>query len=580
MKHLNLLRWAAHSFVFISIFALAGCSSPNTSPDTSTAYDGPYADVVFTGENIITMDDSAPNAVAIADGKILATGTAEDLAKFAGPDTRAVELGDRALLPGFIDAHGHAAATARFIDLANVSSPPVGPVKTIADLQDVLKKHIANNDFKAGDWVIGYGYDESLLAENRHPTRDDLDKISSDHNVVILHVSLHLASANSLALATSKITAESPDPAGGVIRRRAGTTEPSGVLEETAAHPLLYRLVIGGAGLPDQLTRTLKDYASYGITTAQDGAASMADVGVIKSMTEADALPIDLVAYPHVSQVPPSTLAALKAENYTNGFRIGGVKFVLDGSIQGKTGFLGAPYTETLKGRGEDYLGYPMVPPAKYEADLAPLIARGVPLLIHANGDGAIDMMLEGLDKALDGTDITDHRTTIIHAQMIREDQIMRAKELGAVPSYFSAHPFYWGDWHRQILGEERAARISPIRSTINAGVPFTIHNDAPVVPPHMMRLIDITVNRKTRSGYVLGPDQRATVMEALHAVTLGAAYQFFEEDTKGSITAGKQADLVILGANPLEVAPEQLQHIDIIETFSRGESVFKASNP
>ncbi|MGB0908492.1 MAG: amidohydrolase [Maricaulaceae bacterium] len=578
MRHFNLTRRAALSTVFISIFALAGCSSSDTPETTTPTTDtSQRADVIFTGEHIITMDDTTPNAVAIAGGKILATGSAAEIAKLAGPETRNVELGERALLPGFIDAHGHATASARFIDLANLSSPPVGPVETIADLQDALRKHIAANDFSAGDWIIGYGYDESLLAENRHPTRDDLDAVSTEHNIVILHVSIHLAAANSMSLETAKITAESPDPAGGVIRRRAGTTEPNGVLEETAAHPLLFQLVIGGTGLADQLPRTLIEYASYGITTAQDGAASMNDVAAIQAMTEADVLPIDLVSYPHTSQIPPSQLAALEAGEYKNGFRIGGVKFVLDGSIQGKTGFLGEPYKESLEGLGDDYLGYPMVPPAKYEADIAPLIARGLPLLIHANGDGAIDMMLEGLDKALDGTDITDHRTTIIHAQMIREDQILRAKELGALPSFFSAHPFYWGDWHRQILGEERASRISPIRSTINQGVPFTIHNDSPVVPPHMMRLIDVTVNRKTRSGYVLGPDQRATVMEALHAVTLGAAYQFFEEDTKGSITVGKQADLVILGENPLTAPKEQLQHIEIIETFARGKSVFKA---
>ena len=144
------------------------------------------------------------------------------------------------------------------------------------------------------------------------------------------------------------------------------------------------------------------------------------------------------------------------------------------------------------------------------------------------------------------------------------------------MPSFFSAHTFFWGDWHVRSFGEERGTNISPVRWAIDRGVNFTIHNDAPVVPPDIMRLISVTVNRKSRSGRVLGPHERATVEEALHAVTLGAAYQYYEEDTKGSITVGKQADLVILGQNLLTADPAELEHIPIVETFSRGRSVFK----
>ena len=168
-----------------------------------------------------------------------------------------------------------------------------------------------------------------------------------------------------------------------------------------------------------------------------------------------------------------------------------------------------------------------------------------------------------------------DHRTVIIHAQLTREDQLPLIEALGLIPSYYVAHPFFWGDWHRLSFGESRAAFISPIARTAELGIPFTIHNDSPVVPPDIMRLLWIAVNRKTRSGFVLGPEQRATPYQALHAVTLGAAYQYFEEDTKGSITPGKRADLVILGANPLNVDPDTIKDIPIIETFARGESVF-----
>ena len=203
-----------------------------------------------------------------------------------------------------------------------------------------------------------------------------------------------------------------------------------------------------------------------------------------------------------------------------------------------------------------------------------------MPILVHANGDAAIDLMLDGVAGAAAGLDaMPDHRSVIIHAQLMRADQLDRAAALRAVPSFFAAHAFFWGDWHRRSFGEARGNNVSPTRWAIERGVHFTIHNDAPIVPPDIMRLVSIAVNRRTRSDHLLGPDQRLTIQEALHAVTLGAAYQYFEEDTKGSITAGKQADLVILQRNPLTAAPAELEHIRALETFSRGRSVYVRSD-
>ena len=184
--------------------------------------------------------------------------------------------------------------------------------------------------------------------------------------------------------------------------------------------------------------------------------------------------------------------------------------------------------------------------------------------------------MIDGIAEAVAGEDLPDHRSVAIHAQLARPDQLLRFKELGIVPSYYSVHPYFWGDWHRLSFGEERASFISPVKATVELGIPYTVHNDSPVVPPDIMRLISITVNRQTRSGYVLGPDQRASVVEAIYAVTQGAAYQYFEEDEKGSITVGKRADFVILEQNPLLVDPQELGDIAIVETFSRGASVFR----
>jgi predicted amidohydrolase YtcJ len=553
----------------VCLLLLACAPAPNETANT--------ADLILIGEHIITMDESEIGAVAVIGDRISATGTAEDILGMQGPDTRVVELGDKALLPGFIDSHGHLAVVARLIDYVNVSSPPVGPARSIRDIQTMLRSAIAENDIAPGRWVVGYGYDESLLEEQRHPMRDDLDAVSTEHPVMLLHVSLHLVAANSDALSQHGIGAATAEPRGGRIRRQPDSLEPNGVLEETAAQPLLLGLLHASSeNFADKARRALKDYASYGITTAQDGAAVVPDVTALRSAAAQSPLPIDLVAYYHAMTLNDEQRAGMAAEPYANGFRVGGAKFILDGSIQGKTGYLSLPYVEPPDGKDADYRAYPMMPADVFQKALDPLIQRNVPLLVHANGDAAIDMMIDAIDVSLNGRDVPDHRSVMVHAQMIREDQLDRVKELGIVPSYYSVHPFFWGDWHRQILGNERASRISPVRSTIERGIPFTIHNDAPVVPPDVMRLLWITVNRKTRSGHVLGPDQRATVMEALHAVTQGAAYQYFEEDEKGSITPGKQADLVILGANPLAVDPDALENIPVIETISRGRTVYR----
>jgi predicted amidohydrolase YtcJ len=180
--------------------------------------------------------------------------------------------------------------------------------------------------------------------------------------------------------------------------------------------------------------------------------------------------------------------------------------------------------------------------------------------------------------SANDTLGFKDRRTVMIHAQTARDDQIESMKTQGVIPSYFVAHTFYWGDWHRDsVFGEERAMRISPLKSTLDAGVLFTIHNDAPIVPPDMMRLVWTAVNRQTRTGEILGKAERVAPMEALKAMTINAAYQAFEDDKKGSLEVGKLADLTILSDNPLTIAPIKIKDIRVLETFKEGELIFIA---
>ncbi|MCH1599014.1 MAG: amidohydrolase [Pseudomonadales bacterium] len=536
------------------------------------------ADLIFLGQNIITMDASNVSAVAVRGDRIVVAGSEQDARALQGEGTLVIELGERALLPGFIDAHGHFAGVARYADMLDLSSPPVGDVTSVDDIVRKLQRRIENRNIPPGELVYGYGYDDSLLAELRHPDRDDLDRASSDHPIVIRHVSGHLLAANSMALLEAGVGANTADPAGGIIRRRPGSDEPDGVMEETA---MQFFPGTGELLTPQRQSELRREavqiYAGYGITTIQDSNVSQAYVDRLKAEGLEQEYAADIVTFVMGNPLPDDVLATVAADtSYTGGVRNGGVKFTLDGSPQGRTAWMSEPYNAGPPGAAADYVAYPSYDPDAWLNRIGPLLERGVPVLAHANGDAAIELMIDGVANAIAAGPVPDHRSVIIHAQLIREDQLDRVAELGIIPSFYSVHPFFWGDWHRLSFGEERARFISPVQAAIARDIPFTVHNDSPIVPPDMMRLVEITVNRETRSGFVLGPDQRASVMQALHAITLGAAYQYFEEDEKGSITVGKRADLVILEDNPLTVATSELGEVSVLETFARGKSIFK----
>ena len=551
-----------------AICGLAGCDAQAPSLQ---------ADRLWLGENIITLDEAYGDATAVAikDDRILWVGRRED---WQGEAAEITELGDQALLPGFIDAHGHISFSARTLRLANVASPPVGPVVTIPTLQAALGAYMQAHGFTPGEWVVGMGYDDSLIEEQRHPNRDDLDAVSRDHPIVLIHVSGHLAATNSAALAHIGYSAQTPNPAGGVIRRRPQSQEPDGVLEEAAIGPLFSHF-LGSGGIPaEDIQAALASYASYGITTVQDGAASLEDFARFAAVAQAEGLALDVIAYPRAMDNDFTLPAGLPLATYRNRLKLGGVKLILDGSPQGKTAYLSAPYFIPPPGQPDDYRGYPILPQGAVDALVARFVGDNVPMLVHCNGDAAADMLLDALARAAEQAPLGDHRTVMIHAQTVRDDQIDRMAELGVTPSYFSAHTFYWGDWHRDsVLGPQRAARISPTRATLDRGVPFTVHNDAPIVPPDMVRLLWATVNRVTRSGQVLGAEQRIAVIDALRAMTVQAAFQAFEEDVKGTLTPGKQADLVVLSRNPLQTPAQDLLGLEVLQTISRGVPVFVA---
>lgn len=543
--------------------------------------DAARAVTVYRGGTIRTMNPAAPmtEAVAVSGGRILAAGSEAEVAARAGRDAKLVDLKGRTMLPGFIDCHGHISMTALLMGFQNLAPEPAGPIRSIEDIKAELRKFRERTGGGRGGWILGAMYDDSLLAEKRALTRTDLDEVSTDQPVLAYHASLHVVVVNSAALSLLGITADTPDPKGGVIRRWPGTREPNGILEEGAITLAMPRLPQASREeLLDLLDGVQNRYAAWGITTAQDGATRRPDFDLLSLAAERDRLKIDVVAYPFFTHIEDLARGDIEMRRDYNGFKVGGIKLMLDGSPQAKTAWLTKPYEVVPPGFDKDYRGYRIVDDETAESLVDDAFARGWQVYAHCNGDAAADQFIAAIGKATEKHGAADRRSTVIHAQTLREDQLDEMARLGVMPSYFVTHTFYWGDWHRDsVLGAERASRISPVRTTIDRGMRYTLHNDSPVVPSDCRMLIWSAVNRRTRSGRVLGEEQRISAEEALRGITIDAAYQHFEDDIKGSIEAGKLADLVIVEQDPVRVDPDELRNLSVAETIKRGETIHRA---
>lgn len=542
--------------------------------------DAPVADAVYVNGTIITMDDAQPlaEAVAVKDGRIVAVGDEADVLASAGDATRRVDLNGTTLLPGFVDSHSHAYVTGLQASTANLLPPPDGAGNDIAALQTLLRDWAAANQAtvdKVG-WIAGFGYDDSQLAEQRHPTRADLDAVSTERPVLIIHQSGHLGVANSKALELAGVTAATQDPAGGVFRRDSDGKTPNGVAEENGFFLLIGKLAANfDDGVNDAFVAAGTELAaSYGYTTVQEGRAVGPGLAAMQRAADAGTLKVDLVAYPDVLELNRITPSL----TYTNRYRIGGGKLTIDGSPQGKTAWLTEPYYVVPDGLPADYRGYAAVDIDTVNAAVEKAYANGMQLLTHANGDAATDVLIAAVRAAqAKYPEAGDLRPVLIHGQVLREDQVDDLQALGIFPSLFPMHTFYWGDWHRDsVLGPARAANISPTGWLMERDMIFGTHHDAPVALPDSMRVLSATVTRRTRSDRILGAEHRVPVMTALKAMTLWPAWQHFEEASKGSIETGKLADFVILSANPLEVPEYQLDDLTVLETIKEGVSIYR----
>ncbi|MGW3183959.1 amidohydrolase [Kitasatospora sp. NPDC001119] len=561
----------------------------------------PYdeADVIFHGGEIVTAaadsqeSDPRPEAVAVKDGVIVHVGDYQEAVdRWQGPRTKVRDLAGRALLPGFIDAHGHLGGIGLQATLANLLAAPDGDVTDIDSLLDKLRAWAKTPVGAFSKWIIGFGYDDAMLAEGRHPTREDLDKVSTTRPVLAIHQSFHLGAVNSRGLRELGYTRATADPDGGVIRRQPGPVarpfgEPNGVLEETAFSPASEKATEGLplTAMAALFSKGVASAASFGFTTVQEGGATLKNLKALRDAAALKPFKIDVVAYARADEATaspePDPVGA--SQEYHRGVRAAGVKMYLDGSPQGRTAWLTEPYKERPEGTPEGYSGYPTIEDPKVVLDqVSTAYARGWQVLAHVNGDAAIDQFIEAVRTAsaeVEPAD-ADRRTVAIHAQTAREEQIEDFAHLGVIPSFFSMHTYYWGDWYRKtVLGPERAATISPARWAVDRGMVYTSHHDAPVALPNSIAILSSQVTRRTRTDQVvLGPEQCVSALDAVKSITIHAAHQYFEQDRKGSIEVGKLADLVILSANPLTVPPEEIKDIAVAETIKKGTTIHPAT--
>lgn len=518
---------------------------------------------LFYNGDIITMESKECEAVLVEDGLIKKAGSYEDLKKMTDKGCQVTDLKGGCLMPSFIDAHSHFlqfANTLRFVSLKEA--------KSISDIQTYIREYMSKKHTKEGEWIIGFGYDHNNLAEKRHPNRQELDAVSDKNPIVIANASFHMGVINSMGLASYGLTDSVKDPEGGLYGRDE-QGHLNGYLEEIPFMRGPGMRIMDLSGVDDYAVEAQQTYASFGITTAQEGFANKNDVETYLRLGKNHKLLLDMVAYVDIVKAADTVQNRTDLKEYCNRFRIGGYKIFLDGSPQGKTAWLTRPYENS-----GDYCGYATYSDADVDKYIQQALDENRQILCHCNGDAASQQMLDAFHHSRQKT--TDTRPVMVHAQTLRPDQLPQLKETGVMPSFFVAHVYYWGDVHIQNLGLERASKISCTGSALKEGLRFSFHQDSPVIMPDMLETVSIAVNRQTKDGVLLGEDERISVMDALKAVTIDAAYQYFEEDKKGSIKEGKLADLMILNENPLKIDKKKIGKIQVLETIKEGTTIYK----
>jgi predicted amidohydrolase YtcJ len=552
---------------------------------------GLYADLIITGGRVITVNslNEVAEAVAVRDGKIVAVGTSEQIASLAGQDTEIIRLEGQTVLPGFIEPHTHFMEYGIELAWVNAKSPPSN---NIPELLERLKDKAAQTPM--GEWVLAFGIEEGGLEENRFPTKEELDSVTLDHPVYIIHRSHHAAVANSRALSMAGITESSSQPPGGHMDRDPVTGRLTGVLREKAAFKPVQDMI--PPPTKDQMKEAIAGagrlYATAGITSTHDAGAPTRPEAYRAYQEAVDEGLLKTRVYLMIRDWPYAHFYLERDLGLRTGFgnerlRMGPLKTCVDGSIQVYTCAFYEPYiTLDSEYTRQNPRGLLQMSPDEINPLVLEAHQKGYQVAIHAQGDYGVDVAIDAIQNAMEKYPRSDPRHRIEHCQCVTPKGLKRMSQLGIIASFYPHHVWYWADRHiSTFIGLERASRIDPMKSAVRAGVVTLAHSDAPIAAigdpifgADPLFGIWCAVNRKTRAGVLLGPEERLTPMEAIRAYTINAAYASFEEKIKGSIEPGKLADFVILAENPCDVDPWEIRNIKIERTVIAGETVYQAA--
>ncbi len=531
--------------------------------------------LLLTNANVLTLDprNSRAEAVAILGGRIARVGTNEEVMRMAVEPSTVLDLKGKTVAPGFVESHIHPVMTAHYkLDMVNCGTPPN---HTIADIVEKLRE--AAKQAGRGEWILGKGFDDSLIEDMRHITRQDIDAGVPDNPVYISYVAGHLSYANSRALELAGITRSTPDPIGGRIDRDASGNA-TGLLYERAA--TLIRPLIPQPNLTqmvDGLEWSGKEMLKTGVTSIHDTGNPVNGFRAYQEAARQGRFPIRAYVarsfmsraenVPALDVVPQLAEAEIRSGLGGDDIKVGILKIGADGSIQGHSGALTRPYHDR-----HDESGILIMPQEQLNVLVDQGLQADFQVGIHGNGDAAIDAILDAFEYALSRNPKSDHRFRIEHCQAVREDQLDRMAEMGVLASFFNLHVYYWGDRHRDLfLGPDRGPRISPLKSALDRGIKFGGHSDWFVTPVDPLLNVHTAVNRLTREGNVLGSEFCITPEQALRSMTIDAAYLAFEENLKGSVEPGKLGDVVVLSDDPLGVDPTRIDDIEVDMTIIGG---------
>jgi hypothetical protein len=541
---------------FVGILGATALSATSTEPE-----------IILLNGVIHTMDPSNPQAeaVAIANGRFLAVGSNEEISAYATSHTKRFDLGKFPVFPGFIDAHMHVAASG-LEHLVSVDTD----LPSIAAIQDAIRKRAAETP--AGNWILGFKYDDTKMAEGRPINRHDLDEAAPNNPVFIRHRGGHTAFVNSAALNKADVNDQTPNPSGGAYEHGADGKLTGRVMDNgTRAFAAKIPSTATRSERRDGVKLITQMLVRAGVTSAHDALGDPEDLLAYQDAYEAGDLHARIYCLIGAAHIDKMIHAGIRTGLGNEWVRVGAMKLMLDGSISERTARLSQPYV----GRPNDYGILIMGEEEMYiwarKAHLA-----GWQVASHANGDGTIDQALRVYERLQRETPRNDPRFRLEHCTVINDDLVRRIKAIGAIPTPFSSYAYYHGE-KLSVYGEERVNRMFALRSFLDAGIRATQASDYTASPFDPMMALQSEVTRTDKNGNVWGPKQRITIQEALQVGTVNGAYASFEENQKGSITPGKLADLVVLGRDPLREEPSKLIGIPVQRTMVGGKWMFEA---